>query len=199
MHAVCTAAANNFFAVTWQLHILLHQLCFGCGSCALQDGFHYERFSFDAFFWFSFLRFRRGIQALNILAAKKSAFIQQTNDENAVPAHYAASVKQEAKIPVDQFKAFTVFEEERPPTDENVPPQKDAVSDEVDCPAMAASYMTVRYLHQTTNCIPFDDLFICAPAIFRSRTFLLHFLCEFFLLVSSRNNLISFFILCRMR
>lgn len=87
------------------------------------------------------------IQALNILAAKKSAIIQQTNDENALPEHYAASLataKQEAKIPVDQFKAFTVLEEEQAPADENVPPKKESVSDEVDCSAMTSSYTSVR-------------------------------------------------------
>lgn len=95
------------------------------------------------------------IQALNILAAKKSAIIQQTNDENALPEHYAASAaaaKQEAKIPVDQFKAFAVFEEEQSPADENVPPKKkeSSVSDEVDSTTMTNSYTTVRYLSTMT-------------------------------------------------
>lgn len=81
---------------------------------------------------------------MNILAAKKSSIIQQTNDENTLPAQYAATLKHESKIPVDQFKAFNVFEEEQPPTDENVPPKTDSVNDEVDCPAMTTSYTTVR-------------------------------------------------------
>lgn len=82
------------------------------------------------------------------MAAKKSAIVQQTNDENALPEHYAASVatgKQDPKIPVDQFKAFTVFEEEQPAVDENVPPMK-CVSVEVDSSTMSTSYTTVRYL-----------------------------------------------------
>lgn len=96
------------------------------------------------------------LQASNILAAKKSTIIQQTNDENALPVHYTASVatvKQDAKIPVDQFKAFTVFEEEQSAVDENVPPMK-SVSDEVVCSAMSTSYTSVRYL-STMMIFPF--------------------------------------------
>lgn len=82
------------------------------------------------------------------MAAKKTAIVQQKNDENSLPEHYAvsANVKQESKIPVDQFKAFTVFEEEISPVDENIPPKTESVNDEVDCSAMSTSYTSVRYV-----------------------------------------------------
>lgn len=67
--------------------------------------------------------------------------INNVNDENAVPNLFGK--KQESKVPVDQFKAFTVFEEK--PTDENVPPSNHEESvDELDCSAIDTLYSGAR-------------------------------------------------------
>lgn len=94
---------------------------------------------------------------MNVLAGKKSTFTnQQTNDENALPEKYAT--KQEAKIPVDQFKAFSVFEEEQAFVDENVPPKKAAGNDEADCATMSTSYTAARYVESKNVRLPLRQL-----------------------------------------
>lgn len=71
------------------------------------------------------------------MVSKKA--LLKTNDENALPENYSITVKHETKVPVDQFKAFTVFEEDQQ-TDENVPPK----TIENDCSVMSTSYTSVR-------------------------------------------------------
>lgn len=78
-------------------------------------------------------------QALTALNTKKA--LNHVNDENAVPIPFGK--KQESKVPVDQFKAFTVFEEK--PTDENVPPPDHEQSVvELDCSAIDTLYTGIR-------------------------------------------------------
>lgn len=68
------------------------------------------------------------IQAFNGLAAKKPP--GKVNNENEVPEHIqTAAIKADTKVPVDQFKAFCVYEEDQI-TDENVQPKIETTKDE---------------------------------------------------------------------
>lgn len=65
-------------------------------------------------------------QAFNVVAAKKP--IGKINDENEVPEHIqTVAIKADTKVPVDQFKAFCVYEEDQT-TDENIQPKVDTTT-----------------------------------------------------------------------